>query len=130
MLEKGIKGESKVAVTEDNVASKLGNEGMDVYSTPDLIGLMEMTCKRSVDSYLEPGQGTVGVKVDVQHMAATPIGMTITCRSVLKSVDRNKLVFEVEAFDDVEQVGKGEHQRFIVSTEKFIDGINKKKEKI
>ncbi len=130
MLKPGITREETLVVDETNIASRMGNEGMDVFSTPDMIGLFEMTCKRSVDPFLEEGQGTVGVTVNVQHLAATPVGMKVTCKSELVETDRNRLVFRVEAYDEVEMIGKGEHQRFIVSTESFLKGINAKKDKV
>lgn len=96
-------------------------------STPRLVALMENAAKDSVAPYLEPGMTTVGTALNIQHMAATPVGMNCTAESTLIEIDRRRLVFEITAHDDVEVVGKGTHERFIVNSEKFVSKCNSKK---
>jgi predicted thioesterase len=120
LLKPGLKGEAAVKVTEENTAIAYGSGGVRVFATPAMIGLMEKAALSSVDPLLEKGQTTVGMKVDVEHLAATPVGMTVTARSVLLEVEGRKLVFSVEAGDGVDLVGKGMHVRFIVPEEKFL----------
>ena len=71
-------------------------------------------------SLLSEGEGTVGTKLDVSHLAATPVGMKVWCESELKEVDGRRLVFHVEAFDEKGKIGEGEHERFIIQNEKFM----------
>lgn len=119
MLEVGITKEQTIIVEEAMSAKNMGSGELSVYATPCMIALMENTAYTSVAPYLEPGQGTVGTKMDVSHVASTPIGMAVTCKSTLIEVDRRKLVFEVEAYDEKELIGKGVHERFIIQNEKF-----------
>lgn len=119
MLEKGIKGTGECIVTEELSAKKMGSGELMVYATPAMIALMEKTAYTSVSSYLEEGMGSVGTLMNVEHIAASPIGMKITCKSELMQVDGRRLVFHVEAFDEKGLIGKGSHERFIVANEKF-----------
>ncbi|MFZ5646093.1 MAG: thioesterase family protein [Bacillota bacterium] len=119
-LKPGIKGEASVAVSDSNTAIAYGSGGVSVFATPAMIGLMEKAALSSVDPVLEEGLTTVGTRIDVQHMAATPVGMTVVAFSELVEVEGKRLVFRVEARDDVEVVGKGTHERYIVPLQKFL----------
>ena len=108
-------------VTEAMTADRLGNPGAKVYASPMLFGLLEEACIKCVASNLNPGQGTVGTSLSVQHLAPTPVGMTVTAKAELTEVDGRRLVFAVEAHDEKDQVAKGTHERFILgSMEKFL----------
>jgi predicted thioesterase len=85
-----------------------------------MVGLMEKTCLESVLPYLEPGQDTVGTRVDVSHCKATPVGMKVRCESELVEIDRRRLVFRVAAYDEQGLIGEGTHERFIIDEERFI----------
>ncbi|MCH5252066.1 MAG: thioesterase family protein [Lachnospiraceae bacterium] len=126
MLEIGIKGTESVTANERNCAKAMGSGTLEVFATPAMIALMEETAWKSVAPYLEEGQGTVGIKLEVSHDAATPLGMTVTCESELIEIDGRRLVFEVRAFDDKDVIGKGRHERFIVWDEKFQEKANQK----
>lgn len=119
MLETGIKGTQQVKVSEENSALAMGSGTLKVFATPAMIALMEKTAWMSVAPYLEEGNGTVGTALDVQHSAATPLGMTVTCESELTAVDGRKLTFQVVAKDETGVIGQGKHERFIVQNEKF-----------
>jgi fluoroacetyl-CoA thioesterase len=101
-----------------------------VLATPRLISFMERTAHLAVLPYLAEGQSTVGVHVDVRHLAATPVGMEVRFRAELVEVDRRRLRFKVEAWDEVEKIGEGEHERFIIDWQRFLDGIEKKRQAI
>ena len=90
-MEVGIKNEKSIVVTEDVTASKVGSGLLPVYATPSMIALMEGTCAESVQSELAEGEGTVGVSVDIKHIAATPIGMKVRAKAFLKEVNGKKL---------------------------------------
>ncbi len=81
MLEAGIKGTRETVVTKEVTAAEVGSGLLPVYATPSMIALMEQTASESVQSELEEGQGTVGISLCVNHVAATPIGMKVTCET-------------------------------------------------
>ena len=125
-LDIGIKGSSSCTVTLNDTAKALGSGGLDVLSTPKLIALMENAALLSVRPYLEEGSDTVGTLLNVKHLAATPVGMTVRAEAELIEIDRRRLVFSVKAWDEVELVGEGTHERFIVDMEKFTNKCNSK----
>ena len=127
MLETGMRGTKTVTVNESNTAKVMGSGTLDVFATPALIALMEETCWRSVADELEDGCGTVGTLLEIKHTAPTPIGMDVTCESVLTEADGRRLVFEVIARDAKGVVGEGRHERFIIQNEKFQTKANAKR---
>jgi predicted thioesterase len=108
-------------VTPELTAERYGNPGVAVFATPALVALIEETAIRCVAPTLEAGQGTVGTRVDIQHMAATPVGMSVTARVELTAVEGRRLVFAVDVRDEREPIAAGAHERFIVgSMERFL----------
>lgn len=126
MLTTGIKGHQEMTVTEAYTAKTMGSGVMDVFATPAMLALMEKTAFTSVAPYLNEGCGTVGTRVEIEHIASSPIGMKITCDSELVAIEGRKLVFHVEAFDSKGMIGKGTHERFIIESEKFQQKTNSK----
>ena len=120
MLETGIKGKEELTVTEEITAKVVGSGGLEVFATPMMIALSEKTALTSIMPYLEEGKSTVGTKIDIAHIAATPVGMKVTCETELIESDRRRLVFSVNVYDEVEKIAEGTHERFIVDNEKFI----------
>lgn len=120
MLEEGIVGNGEVVVTEELTAKTLGSGLLPVYATPAMIALMENTAYMSVADDLDEGYGTVGIRMNVNHVSATPIGMKVTCETKLLTIDERRLVFEVRAYDEVGLIGEGTHERFIINNEKFL----------
>lgn len=129
MLEAGIKGTKEIMVTNENTAKTMGSGTLDVFATPAMIALMENTAYESVASELEERSGTVGTALNVKHVAATPVGMKVTCETELIKVDGRALTFSVKAFDEKGLIGEGEHERFIVFNEKFQAKADAKLEK-
>lgn len=125
-MNTGIKGEARETVNENNTALKMKSGGLMVYATPAMIALAEQAAYKSVEPYLEEGQGTVGTLMNVKHLAATPVGMDVTAKSELISIDGRKLTFKIEVFDEREMIGEGVHERFIVNNEKFQNKANGK----
>ena len=111
MLQPGIKAEKSLTVTDANTAKTMGSGTLDVFATPAMVALIE--------SELEPGWGSVGTSLNIQHLSATPVGMTVTATTELVEVDRRRLVFHAEVYDEKGLVGKGTHERFLVENEKF-----------
>lgn len=108
-----------MAVTEAESAKHIGSGTVLVLSTPMMIALIERTCRLSVKPFLDEGQETVGTHVNVSHVAATPLGMTVRCDSELVEVDRRRLVFKVAVYDEEGLVGEGTHERFIIDEARF-----------
>lgn len=125
-LTTGILGQKSIKVTEQMTADKVGSGLLQVFATPSMIALCEQCASESVQEYLEEGTCTVGTLVNIKHIAATPIGMTVKCQSILKEIDRKRLVFDIEVFDEKEKIGEGTHERFIVTNQKFMDKVNSK----
>ena len=128
MLEIGIKHTMSEKVEEKNTAGALGSGLLPVYATPAMILLLESACAKAVAPELEDGMTTVGTKLDIEHVAATPIGMEVCCKCELVEIDRRRLVFNVEITDKAGIIGKGTHERFIVASEKFMAKVNAKSE--
>lgn len=122
-LHEGTKGIMEIVVTEESSAKKIGSGLVDVYSTPSMVGLMENTAQTSVKDSLPEGYTTVGIEINVKHMKATPIGMKVKCESILKKIEGKKLVFEIEAFDEVGKIGQSTHWRYIVNEKDFISKL-------
>ena len=125
-MEIGIKGRVDAVVNENNTAKFVGSGSLDVFATPNMIGLMEQAAQASVAPFLEEGQGTVGTKIEITHDAATPLGMKVWAESELIEIDRRRLVFEVKAYDECGLIGQGRHERFIIQNEKFLAKVNAK----
>ena len=119
MLQPGMEGKLERTVTKEMTARAYGSGTLEVYATPAMIALAEETAWRSVQGELEEGQGTVGTKLDIAHIAATPVGMKVRCESRLLEIDRRRLVFRIEVYDEAGQIGSGVHERFIVDLERF-----------
>ena len=119
-LTPGLSAELKITVGEADTASKWGSGLVPVYSTPAMVGLMEAAAVKALDGQLEPGQTSVGGRIDVRHLAATPVGMSVHARAELTAFNGRKLSFRVEAWDEVEKIGEGLHERFVIDTDKFV----------
>ncbi len=125
-LKPGLTGELETRVDENNVASHVGSGSAAVFATPAMIALMERASVAAVDPHLPAGQASVGIEIDVRHLAATPLGMTVRARSELLEVDGRRLTFRVEAFDEAEKIGEGRHRRAIIDVERFLAKVAQK----
>ena len=119
-VEIGMRGEAAAVVAQEDTAQAVGSGLVPVFATPRMIALMAQAAVNAVQSALEPGQGTVGTRLDVKHSAATPVGMKVTAQAEVIGVEGRQVVFLVTAFDDAEQIGGGTHERFIIQTDKFL----------
>lgn len=115
----GTTGEYKTRVTTDIAISFLGIEDARVLSTPEMIRLMERTCRDAVLPLLDPGYDTVGTHVDVFHLAAAPLGSPVVVKAEVTGVGDCRIQFRVEASTDREKIGEGSHERTIVNIAKF-----------
>ena len=124
----GLKGTVKETVNENITAKKVGSGSLPVFATPMMVALMEKAACKALENNLDEGSTTVGTKVDVEHVAATPVGMEVTVTATVTAVDGRKISFNVEAFDEAGLIGKGTHDRFVVGVEKFIAKTYAKKQ--
>ncbi len=126
-IKPGLKGEVRMEVRVGNTAIEVGSGSVPVFATPMLVAIMENAAINAIKDHLPQGTSSVGTRVECRHMAATPIGMTVTARAELVEVDRKRLLFNVEAFDEQEKVGEGQHERFLIDLEKFLGRSAEKK---
>ena len=122
----GTRNEEKLVVTSDVAIDFMGVEGARVLSTPNMILGLEKTARNLLVRLLDPGYDSVGTNVNVSHLAATPMGMTVTFRTEVTSVEDRRVNFKVEAFDAQDQIAEGTHQRAIVNVERFVAKMREK----
>ncbi|MBI4552119.1 MAG: thioesterase family protein [Candidatus Latescibacteria bacterium] len=127
-LKPGLHYELTLTVTHDLTISHLGEGVTPVYSTPSLVTGMEEASRRALLPYLDAGEESVGTKVNIQHIAATPLGMAVTIRSTLVEVNGRRCTFDLEAHDAREKIGDGTHERFIIDIAKFAARVEAKKD--
>lgn len=116
----------EMTVDEGHTALAMGSGELPVFATPAMIALIEETCWRSVADSLEEGSGTVGTRLDISHVSATPVGMKVWCESELIQREGRRLEFNVEVYDEAGLVGKGTHERFIIDDARFMEKAGKK----
>lgn len=125
-LQPGLSAEVEMRVSETETAEHLGSGLVPVYATPALVALMENAAVRALQGHLPTGHTTVGGQIDLRHLAATPVGMQIRARAELTEVHKRRLIFRIQAWDEVEQIGEASHVRFIVDEEAFMTKVNAK----
>ena len=123
----GARGEEKRLVTAENAISFLDLEGARVLSSPQMIGMMEWTCRNTVKPLLEEGFDTVGTHVNVAHVGAAPIGMTVTFTAEVIAVADRRVTFKVDAHDEKGKIGEGTHERAIINVARFAARLMEKK---
>ena len=101
-----------------------------VYATPRLISDIEMTCRQFLLEYCEAGEDSVGVEITLKHLAATLMGSTVEITASVTAVDRRKVVFEVSAKDEIDQISAGTHARFVVNLDKRVEALRAKATKL
>jgi predicted thioesterase len=119
-LHPGLVGEAHATVGRADLASAIGSGRLDVYATPVMVGLIELAAVNAVDHLLPDGSTTVGTRLDVRHLAPSPLGIAVRARAELIGVDGRRLTFTVEAFDAVEKIGEGTHERAVVDGSRLL----------
>ncbi len=122
----------RVIKTNSNQTTSFLWEGENVLSTPSMISELEETCRLLLKDFFlkEKEWDSVGTIVDIKHIAMTPVGSTIRLKAVIESVNNRRIVFNVEVFDDIEKIGEGKHERFIINIAKFKSKFEEKKGKL
>jgi fluoroacetyl-CoA thioesterase len=128
-LRAGATHEITRTVTPDQTADALGNTGVMVFATPCVLTLIENACSTMVQPHLPAGAATVGTVVELKHLGATPLGMTVRAKATLTETDGRRYVFAVEVWDEKEKVAEARHERFVVNDlAKFLARAMKKAE--
>ena len=115
----GAKHEEVILVTGDIAIDFLGMEGTQVLSTPSMILWMEKTSRNLLMKYVEEGYDSVGTEVCIKHLAAAPLGSSVTFRANVLAVNERRVKFHVEAADEKEKIGEGTHERTIINVARF-----------
>lgn len=119
-METGAKHEIKVTVTEDITAQSMKSGLLSVLATPYMVALMEQAASELLQPALDEGITSVGTALNIQHLAATAVGVEVRAVAALTSFDGRKATFDVEAYDNAGLIGKGTHERFTVKADKFL----------
>jgi predicted thioesterase len=122
----------RVIKTNSNQTTSFLWEGENVLSTPSMISEMEETCRLLLKDFVlkEKEWDSVGTIVDIKHIAMTPVGSTIRLKAIIESVNNRRVMFNIEVFDDIEKIGEGKHERFIINVAKFKSKFEEKKRKL
>ena len=127
-LKAGLETAKSIIVDEARCIGFMGKEGM-VYATPRMVSDVEYACRDFLLAHLDPGEDSVGAHVSIDHLAATPLGLTVKIEARIVELDRRKVTFEFSVHDPVEQVGRGTHVRFVVETAKTRERLAAKRAK-
>lgn len=118
-LKVGLKGTNEIVVGTRDTAPHVGSGKIKVLATPVMVNLMEAAALNAVEGLLPEGHQTVGTRLDISHVAATPVGMQVIAHAELVKVDGRRLTFRVSAADEKETIGEGVHERIVVNVERF-----------
>jgi fluoroacetyl-CoA thioesterase len=127
-LKAGLSFSKTLTVDEARCIGFMGKEGM-VYATPRMVSDVEYACRDWLLQHLDAGEDSVGAHVSIDHLAATPLGLKVTVEAKVAEVDRRKVVFEFSVKDEIEEVGRGKHVRFVVENAKRAERLAAKRAK-
>jgi predicted thioesterase len=125
-VDVGQVGSLEQVVGPQHAADRFENTGVTVLATPVLCHWFESAAVRAIAPQLEPGEASVGTRLTIEHLKATPLGMRVHVESRVVAVDERRITFEAQARDEVELVARGTHERFVVGLERFLAGVEAK----
>ena len=125
-LTPGLEGHAEIVVGEQHTAPRIGSGRVRVLATPVMINLMEAAALDAAENLIPAGHQSLGTRLDVRHIAATPVGMRVRATARLVVVDGRTLEFRVEAHDEKDLIGDGTHTRLVVNVERFDQRVQKK----
>jgi len=117
----GMKGEVSTLVEREDTAKEVGSGSLLVYATPCMVALMEGAACEAIEAALADTKTTVGTELNIQHLSATPVGLEVRAEAVVTAVEGKVITFEVKAYDEAGEIGKGTHKRVLVPTQKFLE---------
>ena len=119
----GMKGEASILVEREDTAEAVGSGLLLVYSTPSMVALMEGAACEAIAEAIPEEKTSVGIELNISHLAATPVGMEVRAEAEVTAVDKNIITFRVEAFDEAGKIGEGTHKRAVVTAQRFLDKV-------
>jgi predicted thioesterase len=125
-LKPGLEGHAEIVVGEEHTAPRIGSGRVRVLATPVMINLMEAAALDAAENLIPAGHQSLGIHLDVRHIAATPVGMRVRATARLVAVEARTLSFAVEARDERDVIGDGTHQRIVVNVERFDQRVQAK----
>jgi predicted thioesterase len=125
-LKVGLVGTYRIVVADEHTAPFVGSGKVRVLATPVMINLIEAAALACCEQLLPAGHQSLGIHLDVRHIAATPVGMAVTATAELVKIEGRTLTFRVEARDERELIGDGTHERVVVNVERFDQRVQKK----
>lgn len=117
----GMKGEAATLVEREDTAREVGSGDLLVYATPCMVALMEGAACEAIADCLNDTQTTVGTALSIEHISATPVGLEVRAEAEVTAVEGKVITFEVRAFDEAGEIGKGTHKRVLVNSQKFLE---------
>ena len=117
----GMKGEVSTVVEREDTAKEVGSGSLLVYATPCMVALMEGAACEAIEEAMDESKTTVGTELNIQHISATPVGLEVRAEAVVTAVEGKVITFEVTAYDEIGEIGRGMHKRVIVNSQKFLD---------
>lgn len=123
----GAKGTARLVARPEHLADRFKDAMLPpVFATPMMVKLMEDAALDAIRAYLDPGESAVGTSVDVRHIAATPVGHEITAEAKVTRVEGRRIWFDVSARDEVEEIGRGTHERMVVDLRRIGERLARK----
>ena len=117
----GMKGSVSTLVEREDTAYEVGSGSLLVYATPCMVALMEGAACEAIGQAIPDEKTSVGIALNISHLASTPVGMEVRAEAEVTEVDKNIITFTVTAFDESGKIGEGTHKRAVVSAQKFLD---------
>lgn len=117
----GMKGEVSSFVEREDTAKEVGSGSLLVYATPCMVALMEGAACEAIEEAMDDSKTSVGTLLNIEHISATPVGLDVRAEATVTAVEGKVITFEVRAFDEAGEIGRGTHKRVIVPTQKFLD---------
>lgn len=127
LIHPGMTREDRFEITMDNSAIHIGSGSSRVLATPWMIAFMERVSHQLLTCCLPEGYSSVGTHLDVSHLAPTPVGATVHIKSEVLSLDGIRVYFSIEAWDDLEKIGEGKHERVVIEEARFLRRVEKKR---
>lgn len=125
-IRPGASGSAQLVVGEEHTAPRVGSGKVHVLATPVMINLIEAAALAAIEPLLSPGFQSLGTRLDVRHIAATPVGMRVHATAVVEGISGRTVRFRVEAHDERELIGDGTHERVVVNVAKFDVRVQRK----
>ena len=121
LIEIGMKGKASTLAEREDTAQEVGSGSLLVYATPCMAALMEAAACDAVEQGLAEGETSVGIELNIQHTAATPVGLEVWAEAEITAVEGKIITFTLSAFDEAGPIGTGTHKRAVVNAQRFLD---------